>query len=129
MPGVRPIQQVINQLILFVPTLVGALITFIFFWIASVIVGRVISRIANTAKINVVVCKLLADSARLIILVIGLITALGTLGINVSALVAGVGLTSLALGLALQHIVGNMISGMMILIYHPFRLDDTINVT
>jgi hypothetical protein len=39
------------------------------------------------------------------VLIFGVVTALGTAGINVSALVAGLGLTGFALGFALKGIV------------------------
>ena len=129
MPDVTPIQQLGNNIILFVPTIIGAIVTFILFWIFSVIVGRIITRVSNRARVDIIVRKLLADSARVFILVIGLITALGTLGVDVSALVAGLGLTSLALGLALQPVLANMVSGVLILVYHPFRLNDTVQVS
>ncbi len=129
MPVLTPIQQLGNNIILFIPTILAGLVTFILFWLVSIAVGRIITRLANTAKIDVIVRKLLADSARLFILIIGLITALGTIGINVSALVAGLGLTSLALGLALQPVLANMVSGVLILVYHPFRLNDTVKLS
>jgi small-conductance mechanosensitive channel len=84
--------------------------------------------VTRRAKFDDVVSRVLGDSVRVTILVIGLITALGTMHIDVSALVTGVGLVSLALGLALQPIVGNAVAGMMILVYRPFKQGDTIKV-
>ena len=128
MPDLTPIQQLGNQLITFLPTLIGAVLTFIAFWIASIVIGRVVHRVTVRTRLDALVRSLLVDSARVFILVIGLITALGTIGIDVTALVAGLGLTSLALGLALQPILANIISGVLILVYRPFHLNDTINV-
>lgn len=62
------------------------------------------------------------------LLAIGVVTALGTLGINVSALVAGLGLTGFALGIALKDGLSNVVSGAMLLIYRPFRIGDRITV-
>ena len=56
----------------------------------------------------------------------GLITALGTLGVDISAMVAGLGLTGFALGFALKDILSNLISGILILLYEPFKLNDSI---
>ena len=50
-------------------------------------------------------------------------------GVNVSALVAGLGLTGLAIGIALKDVVSNAIAGIMILIYKPFQRNDRIVVT
>ena len=51
------------------------------------------------------------------------------IGINVSALVAGLGLTGFALGFALKDILSNLIAGVLILLYRPFRVNDYIMVT
>ena len=55
-------------------------------------------------------------------------TALGTIGVDVSALVAGLGLTGFALGFGLKDILANVVSGVLILLYRPFELYDRIIV-
>jgi len=72
--------------------------------------------------------SLIGGVARLTILVLGVITALGTLGINVSALVAGLGLTGFALGFALKDSVSNLLAGVLILAYRPFEMGNYIKV-
>ena len=64
----------------------------------------------------------------LIILIIGLISALGTLGVNVSAIVAGLGLTGFAFGFAFKDMLSNFISGVLIFIYEPFKLNDVVEI-
>ena len=54
---------------------------------------------------------------------------MGTLGIDVSALVAGFGLVGLAVGLALKEIISNVFAGIMVIIYKPFKENDHIAVT
>jgi small-conductance mechanosensitive channel len=125
-PDLTPIQLLAEQFVLSLPKFLGAILIFVLFWIVGAILGRVIKGVTRKAKFDDVVSRVLGDFVRVTILVVGLITALGTIGIDVSALVTGVGLVSLALGLALQPIVGNAVSGMLILIYRPFRLGDTI---
>ena len=62
------------------------------------------------------------------VLIIGIITALGTMGIDVSALIAGLGLSGFALGFALRDAVSNLIAGILILLYQPYRYGDRISV-
>ena len=50
------------------------------------------------------------------------------MGINVSAIVAGLGLTGFAFGFAFKDMLSNFISGILIFIYEPFKLGDTIIV-
>jgi small-conductance mechanosensitive channel len=54
---------------------------------------------------------------------IPVLRALGT------ALLAGAGVVSVVLGLAAQSTLGNLIAGLSITIYRPFRLGDTLQVT
>jgi len=46
----------------------------------------------------------------------------------VGALVAGLGLTGFAVGFAVKDIISNVLAGMLILVYEPFRRGDRINV-
>ena len=62
------------------------------------------------------------------LLVFGAVTALGTTGINVSALVAGLGLTGFALGFAFRDILANVVAGVLILVYRPFTRNDRVAV-
>ncbi|MEO8393463.1 MAG: mechanosensitive ion channel domain-containing protein [Chloroflexota bacterium] len=129
MPDFHPLQQLADQIILFLPNLLGSIVIFIGFWIASTIVSRLITSVGNHTRADIIVRKMLADGAKVAILIVGMLTALGTLGIDVTAMVAGLGLTSLALGLALKDIVSNVVSGVLILMYHPFRIGDTVDIT
>jgi small conductance mechanosensitive channel len=55
-----------------------------------------------------------------------LIPALSRVG---TALLAGVSIASVVLGLAAQSTLGNLVAGVAILLYRPIRLDDLIQVT
>jgi small-conductance mechanosensitive channel len=57
------------------------------------------------------------------------ITALGTLGVNITGIVAGLGLTGFALGFALKDSISNLLAGVMILLYRPFEVGDRIDVS
>lgn len=62
------------------------------------------------------------------LVVLGLITALGTRGVNITGIVAGLGLTSFALGFALKDSISNLLAGVLILLYRPFEVGDRIDV-
>lgn len=99
----------------------------------SVFLGWLFSRTLNkigknkTIKSNRVY-RLIAGSINTTIIGIGAICALGTLGVNITVLVTGLGLTGFGLGLALKDAISNLVSGIMILLYSPFDLNDIINV-
>jgi small conductance mechanosensitive channel len=108
----------------------ASLLIFLGFVLASQIVKKVICRLEyrnDPQREQLLV--LIGDVARITLLVLGVITGLGTLGINVSALVAGLGLTGFALGFAFRDALSNLLAGVMILMYHPFHRGDRIAIT
>ncbi|MEH6605524.1 MAG: mechanosensitive ion channel family protein [Pseudomonadales bacterium] len=61
-----------------------------------------------------------------IVMVVGILVALSQLGIQVTPLLAGLGMVGLVVGFALQDTLSNFASGLMILIYHPFDEGDLV---
>lgn len=57
------------------------------------------------------------------------LTALSTMGVDIGALIAALGLTSLAIGLALKDSIENAITGVLLLIQRPFKVGDVIKVS
>ena len=87
---------------------------------------RIIAYAAPRVHADTGVVVLLSRVFYYSVLIFGLITALSTTGLNVSALIAGLGLTGFALGFALKDVLSNLLSGIMLLIYRPFRIGDQI---
>src|SRR5688572_24335347 len=117
-----------DQIVLFLPQLAVSIVIFLIFWLVSKIARQIIHGIGAAANLEAEVRELVEDVAGILVLAFGLITALATLGINVTALVAGLGLTGFALGFALQDIIANTLSGILILMYKPFKTGDYIMV-
>lgn len=105
-----------------------ALAVFLIFWVGGVLIQKVVRRLGLNKDLDKQFLGLMSKSAKLGIIIIGAITAAGTLGIDVSALVAGLGLTGFALGFAFRDMLSNLIAGTMILIYRPFQVNDRIAV-
>ena len=70
----------------------------------------------------------LRRSLKVVVWVIVLLVILPLYGINISALIATLGVTSLAVALAAQDTIANIISGFMIMIDRPFRIGDKIKL-
>lgn len=70
----------------------------------------------------------LSKFLRLIILCLGMATTLETWGINVGALLAGLGLVGVAVALGAQDLFKNLISGLLILAEKRFNIGDWILV-
>jgi len=107
-------------------------VVFAAFWVGAGALTFLIRRIETrlgARRRRRQIFALLAQTSTTAMLVLGGITALGTMGVNVSALVAGLGLTGFALGFALKDAISNLLAGILILLYEPFTIDDHIAVT
>ncbi|MCQ8878359.1 mechanosensitive ion channel family protein [Pseudoalteromonas shioyasakiensis] len=62
------------------------------------------------------------------ILCIGMLVLLGTLGISITPIIASLGITSLAVALALQPTLENFFSGVQLVIDKPIRVGDFIEL-
>ena len=117
------------QATLFLPKIIMSIVVLIAFWILSRILKKMILRFGEKRSLNKDVLNLIAKTLHVILIIMGIISALGTLGIDVSPIVAGLGLTGFALGFALKDAISNILAGTLILIYRPFNRNDTIKVS
>ena len=58
--------------------------------------------------------------------VVGIIIALGVMGLDFGALLGALGLTSVAIGFSLKDVLSNYISGVILLAARPFRINDQV---
>ncbi|AOV16058.1 hypothetical protein BJI67_02315 [Acidihalobacter aeolianus] len=112
-----------------VPAVIAGILIFLVFLTAAIIARRLLRRLAGRVKADKrPLAGLAGETVYYTGLVIGSITGLGTMGIDVSALIAGLGLSGFALGFALRDAVSNLIAGILILVYQPYRYGDKISV-
>jgi small-conductance mechanosensitive channel len=125
----RVLDRLFGELGAALPGMVAGLaVIVVFVFLASLaraLLRRLVDRVPADKRPLV---ELAGGTARYALIVVGLIMGLGTMGIDVSALVAGLGLTGFALGFALRDAVSNLLAGVLIIFYQPFRMGDTITV-
>jgi small conductance mechanosensitive channel len=118
-------------------TLWGALIYFVIFVVIASLISkgfRAAAHASLTSKGHVdrTTISFLQQFGSVLIWVVvlilyaHLIPALRSMG---TALLAGAGVVSVVIGLAAQSTLGNLVAGISIAIYRPFRLGDTLQVT
>lgn len=110
------------------PKILTGVIILIVFWVVAFIVKHCIVRAANHSKTRLYLYRLIGSLAMVLILFAGLITALGTIGINVGALVASLGVTGFGLSFAMKDTISNLMAGFLVLFYQPFKSGDYISV-
>ena len=119
-----------REILAFGPKGILGLFLLVLFWMAGLIAGSVLRRVGrgmNQERKEIL--NLAASATQGALVLLGIVTALGTMGINVSALVAGLGLTGFALGFALRDALSNLLAGALIVIYRPFQINDRISVS
>ncbi len=122
--------QLLNeQIIIWVPKLFVAIAVFSGFYLIAKAGKAVVLKVGAKGRLPQAIVSLLGRTLSIVLIIIGGITALGTLGIDVTALVAGLGLTGFALGFALKDTISNLLAGILLLAYRPFEIDDHINLS
>ncbi len=107
-----------------------ALIIFVVFYLISVVINRALKRASTRCDTSASeIFRLLSNSQRALLLIIGSIIAIGKLGFDISALVAGLGLSGFALGFALKDAISNLVAGIMIVIYKPFEIGSELEIS
>lgn len=104
--------------------------------IVIVFVGKLVAKLisATTAKIlahrgvDTAVISFLSSIIYGIAFFIAIIAAISHLGFNTSSLVAIVGAAGLAIGLALQGSLSNFASGVLLILFKPFKNGDFVEV-
>ena len=121
-------REALAQAIVWVPTVAVAFSLLLLFLVLSRLAHFGVLRVVERTRAHGPLGQLLASVARVSLLILGLITALGTLGVNILGIVAGLGLTGFALGFALKDSIANLLAGVLILLYRPFEVGDRIDV-
>ena len=108
-------------------SLVMALLIFIIGkWAVNKIVtllGKVLRKVKGMDETLI---KFLENIVYYALMIVVLLTALGKLGVETTSFLAILGAAGLAIGLALKDSLGNFASGVMIILFKPFKVDDTV---
>ncbi|MRR15497.1 MAG: mechanosensitive ion channel family protein [Deltaproteobacteria bacterium] len=87
---------------------------------------RMISKRADQDTSSATTITFLGFVARLVLWVIVLLLVLDNLGVNITGLVAGLGIGGIAVALAVQNILGDLLASLSIVLDKPFVIGDTI---
>ncbi len=98
-------------------------------YLVEIIGERLAHRASRTSStVDDILFPLLQRAAWLLVILTAVAQVLSVHGVNVSGLVAGLGLGGLAFALAAKDTVENIFGSVAILLDQPFRVGDTINV-
>jgi small conductance mechanosensitive channel len=108
--------------------LLRALATILVAFLISRVAGTVTKRAMNRVRgSSALLRQFVVSTVEKGLVLIGLLMALSALGVNMAPMVAAIGAAGLVLGLALQGTLGNLASGLMIMVFRPFDVDDIVD--
>ena len=108
------------------PTVLMLIAVIVIGYASVKIIINLIKKVLIKTSIDHTAITFILSFLRVILYVIVVITALSTIGVNVASLITAVGAAALTAGLALQDTLGNLASGMIILLSKPFIAGDIL---
>ena len=121
-------QQAMQLAAKYVPMVVGFLVAIFITWIVAGWAKRVTVKSLERSKFDETLTKFFGNAARYLVLIVGVVSCLGIFGIQTAGLAGVIAAGGLAVGLAFQGTLSNFASGVMLLVFRPFKVGDVVNV-
>ncbi|SIS64568.1 mechanosensitive ion channel family protein [Belliella pelovolcani] len=108
------------------PSLLGALITFVIGRYIINLLMKGLNKVFDKYEIDASLSTFLTSFSRALLFVLLFISIATQVGMELTSFIAILGAAGLAVGLALQGSLSNFAGGVLILIFKPFKVGDTI---
>jgi small conductance mechanosensitive channel len=95
-------------------------------WFAAKLIVNIARRWMTRAKVDELLVGFAANVLYWTLLLVVVIAALSSLGIDTTSLIALLGAAGLAIGIALQDSLKNFASGVLLIVFRPFGLGDFV---
>jgi small conductance mechanosensitive channel len=122
------LETLTTQVVGYLPDVGAALVLIAVFWIVLVVARRATDASLKRMHVPEGVRNILKRFMKYGIVILALLTIANQLGINVASLIAGLGVAGLAISLAAQDTVTNLIAGITLAIDRPFKRGDRIRL-
>lgn len=105
--------------------------------IATIIIAKILLRVIKKVltkveqkyeKFTPLMLGFLIKLIQVLIWILAILVVLGFWGINLTPVIAGLGVTGVVLGFALQESISSIFSGMMLAINQPFGIGDYVDI-
>ena len=100
------------------------------FWLLGILLSKLVRKaLVFSTRSSVMLKNFIIRSVRRVMIFIGILIGLSALEINITPVLAVIGATGFIVAFALQDTLSNFASGLMILFYKPFDVDDWVDVS
>lgn len=121
-------QKILDMAIEYAPTFLLALVTlFVGFWI----IGRIVSAFNKTMEkrdIEVSMIKFLSSIISIALKVMLLLSVARMFGVNTTSFLAILGALMVGIGMALNGSLGHLASGIMLMVFKPFKVGELVTI-
>ena len=111
------------------PHIMAGFIIILGFLCVSILIKKILSRFIPKLLREKGIDRLISGFLFYTILILGIFTGLNTMGVKIGPVIAGLGLGGFALGFALKDALSNVLAGIMIILYRPFKIGDYLLVS
>lgn len=120
-------EQVIDVATIYGLDVLGAIIMLVIGIKAAGWISRIVAKtLTRTGKIDSTLISFFSSATKYAVLAFVVIAVLNQFGVQTASLIALLGAAGLAIGLALQGTLSNVAAGVMLLIFHPFKVGDYV---
>ncbi|NWF63707.1 MAG: mechanosensitive ion channel family protein [Chloroflexi bacterium] len=120
--------QQLSALTKALPNVLTALLILAGSYYAGIWLSRILNRVLQKQNAEPGISHLLSQILKWTILSLGFITALQRF-FDVTAFLTGLGIIGFTIGFALQNIMQNFVSGVILLVQRPFKVNDEVNLS
>lgn len=120
------VTKFIDVLVDYAPKLISAFLILFVGIYAIRLINRIIIKVMVQRNLDPTLTKFLSDILIWALRILLFVTFISKLGIETSSFVAILGAMGLAVGLSLQGSLSNFAGGMLIIVFKPFKVGDTI---
>lgn len=120
--------QLIAKVMTYVPKVVMTLIIIVVGYFVIKLIRKAIAKFFDKVNFDRALETFMENIAGFVLWAILLVIILSNLGIDVSGLIAGLGIMGFIVGFALKDTLGNLASGFFILFHKPFKVHDWVKI-
>ncbi len=107
---------------------IGAIVVLVIGRWAAGWARKIVRTMAARIDLDATLAPFLASLAYYAVIAMVLIAVLGMIGIETASLLTVLGASALAIGLAMQGTLSNVAAGVMLLLFRPFKVGDSVDI-
>jgi small conductance mechanosensitive channel len=125
------VETVVQQIVAFATSyglqIVGAILILVVGRLAAGFSRRSVRKFLNFRHVDKAIVSFVSSLVYFVILTVTVLAALSKFGIQTTSFIAVLGAAGFAVGLALQGSLSNFAAGVLLLLFRPFKIGDSIN--